>query len=196
MNIQRADVINENLTFFETALQSLAARHFFLDAVRCKRPDPQLSLAGLTCLLCGIEGCLRFSISEKNAGKFQLETVDLDKVDNFNNDLLKEADQLGFDIEVFAFPEESKKMREIVTAQKVNGQKTIKAGIVEFRNEFSHGRAYRAAEKIGDFEFSDSLMLGPQFREMLEISYLFSRELARFRGFEFSLESPRNPFDF
>ncbi|WP_323035016.1 hypothetical protein [Pararhodobacter sp.] len=188
MNIKRARVISENITFFNTALENLAARHFFTEAVRCVEYDPPLSLAGITCLICGIEGSLRFSVEEHCTQKKSSETIDLDSSLNFNNRLLQKAAQLGFNIEVLAFHEEVGKMAKLVEVKKPP------VGIVMWRNELTHGRAYRAAANFGQSDWSDPIMLEPAFKEMLDISYRYSQELAKFRGVELSPDNDLNPF--
>jgi hypothetical protein len=188
MNLDREIAIAANINFFEAALPSLAARHFFTEAVRCAEPQPMLSLAGITCLICGIEGALRFSLNEQEKDQKQDETQDLDGGDNLNNRLLRRAANLGFNIEVLAFPEEQGSMEQIVSKAKPG------ASLVEWRNEFAHGRAFRTAERIGEYVFSDSIMMGPAFRELFIISYKFSSELARFRRVGFDRPHPPNLF--
>lgn len=186
--MDRHIAIAENLVFFEKSLPGLAARHFFMDAVRCAEINPPLSLAGLTCLICGMEGALRFSLNSKKATSLANETDDLDGGHNFNIDLLRQASKQGFNIEVFAFPEEKGKMLKIIENKE-------KPGLVEWRNELAHGRAYRTAENIGDSTYSESIMMGPAFREMLNLSYEFATELARFLGVEPRPLPPPNPLD-
>lgn len=188
MNLLRERAIVENIDFFENAFQSLAARHFFIEAARCAGPEPRLSLAGLTCLICGIEGALRFSLNERENQQKHDETHDLDGGDNFNNSLIRKAYKQVFDIEVFAFDEEKGRMKEIVASNKPP------AGLVMWRNEFAHGRAYRTAEKIGNDVFSDAFMMQPVFSALFDLSYKFAHELAEFRGMHLSLGSPTNPF--
>jgi hypothetical protein len=188
MNLDRKIAIAANINFFEAALPLLAARHFFTEAVRCAEPQPMLSLAGITCLICGIEGALRFSLNEQEKDQKQDETQDLDGGGNLNNCLLRRAANLGFNIEVLAFPEEQGSMKQIVSKAKP------RASLVEWRNEFAHGRAFRTAERIGEYVFSDSIMMGPAFRELFIISYKFSSELARFRRVGFDRPHPPNLF--
>lgn len=184
MDLYREAVISDNIEFFNSTLKDLAPRHFFTDAVRCAEINPPLAIAGVTCLLCGIEGSLRFSVQEK-LDKFEHpETADLDEGNNLNNILLRKSLGLGFDIESLSFPTERGRMKEIVSTNKPP------SGIVLWRNEFAHGRAYRSAEEIGGTVFSDSIMMAPAFRELLDLSYNFSMELAKFRG---TVEFPKRP---
>jgi hypothetical protein len=178
----------KNIVFFEESLPGLAARHFFTDAVRCTQLNPPLYLAGLTCLICGMEGALRFSLNAKQGASLAYETDDLDGGPNFNIKLLRLASEQGFNVEVFAFPEEKGRMLEIIGNNE-------KPGLVEWRNEFAHGRAYRTAESIGDSTYSDSIMMGRAFRDMLNLSYNFATELARFLEVERSPSPPQNPLD-
>lgn len=188
--MERHHAIAKNTEFFEKALSGLAARHFFTEAVQCAAPNPPLSLAGLTCLICGIEGALRFSLNAQKSDGPLNATCDLDGGPNFNRTLLLSAAEQGFNIEVFAFPEEKGRMRDIVSNPEEQ------PGLVKWRNEFAHGRAYRAAEKIGGYIYSDSIMMGPAFRDMLNISYKFASEIARFMEIESDMLSPQNPLDF
>jgi hypothetical protein len=189
MSIKRASAIANSIKFFDTALGNLASRHFFAEAVRCVEYAPPLSLAGITCLICGIEGSLRFSVEEHCAQKNSPENVDLDNSLNFNNRLLQKASQLGFDIEVLAFAEEIGEMEKLVEVKKPP------VGIVMWRNELAHGRAYRMAENFDQIVWSDPIMMVPAFREALDISYRYSRELAKFRGVDLSPDNPLNPLN-
>jgi len=107
---------------------------------------------------------------------------------NLKNWTLKEASRHGFNIEVLAFSEERGQMLDRV---KLNDP----VGIVQFRNEFSHGKAYRATEKIGETIISDTFLLAQHFNELITLSYAFAAEVSRFRGLGVAQNIPRNPFD-
>jgi hypothetical protein len=189
-DFEREKVIAENLQFFERLLSGMVARHYFTEAVRCAEPQPALCLAGVSCLLHGIEGSLSQVIYESGASSAQSEDDrDKSKHRNLNNRALKSAAEKGFNIEVLAFPEESGQMNKLVT-----GNDPV--GIVLFRNEFSHGRAYRATETAGTVLISETFLLSPIFRDLLTLSYDFVAELARFRGTSIELRAPKNPLDY
>lgn len=175
MDLERETIIAENLLFFEAALPSVAARHFFLEAVRCSEPTPVLSLAGVVCLLHGIEGALGQVVYEKHKNTKASEDDPLEgKNIKLTNKLLKSASQLGFDIETLAFPDEKGKMIDVV-------KRNEPVGIVCFRNEFSHGKAARLAQKLGNTTYSDTLMLKRHFLALL--MFLFHLQ-EKWRGLE------------
>lgn len=190
VDLEREKLIVENFQFFELSLKGIVARHYFTEAVRCAELQPVLFLAGISCLLHGIEGALSQAIYESTSSSKQSEDdQDGSKHKNLNNKVLKIASKQGFNIEVFAFPEEVGQMKELVI-----GNDPV--GIVKFRNEFSHGKAYRATETIGSTLISDTFLLAPIFKDLLTLSYDFVQELARFRDPCFALAVPKNPFDY
>ena len=128
-------------------------------------------------------------MNERKSGGNSNELHDLDGGINFKNELLRDAASQGFNIEVFAFPEEKGRMGKIVSGNKP------RAGLVEWRNEFAHGRAHRTATMIGDYVYSEPIMMAPAFRDMFNVSYEFSSELARFREIELDRSPPQNPLD-
>lgn len=190
VDLEREKLIVENLQFFERSLKGMVARHYFAEAVRCAEPQPRLCLAGISCLLHGIEGALSQAIYEStNASTQSEDDQDPSKHRNLNNKALKIASKEGFDIEVLAFPEEAGQMKKLVI-----GNDPV--GIVQFRNEFSHGKAYRATETIGSVLISDPFLVAPIFKDLLSLSYDFVQELARFRDPSFVLAVPNSPFDY
>ncbi|MBU2991658.1 hypothetical protein Q4555_16020 [Octadecabacter sp. 1_MG-2023] len=190
IDLEREIKISENLEFFEQSLGGMVARHYFTEAVRCAVPQPALFLAGISCLLHGIEGTLSQAIYEStNSSKQSEDDQDKSKHRNLNNKALKFDSEKGFNLEVLAFPEEVGQMKKLVS-------KNEPVGIVEFRNEFSHGKAYRATETMGKIIISDRVLLAPIFKALLALSYEFVGELARFRGTSIELAVPTSPFEY
>lgn len=191
IDMDREILISKNIVFFESHLTGMASRHFFVEAVRCSKPQPAFFLAGVTCLLHGIEGALSHAIYEvgKQAKLSEDHAMDRGEHKNLNNQTLRRALDLGFDIETLAFPEEQGHMRKRV-------KHNDPVGIVQFRNEFSHGKTFRATEKIGNALISDTSLLAPHFRELLTLSYRFVLELERFMGRDCRVSVPENPFEY
>ena len=192
IDLEREMLISENLSYFENSLVGFSARHFFIEAMMCTKPQPALFLAGLTCLIHGIEGALNSAIYEIQTGTKIREDHPMDAGNhkNLNNKTLRIADKEGFNVEVLAFPEEKGTMTKKIHDNNHD------VGIVHFRNEFSHGKAYRATENFGSILVSDSFLLAPHFRELLTLSYAFVEEIDRFRGEGLTRPFPRNPFDY
>lgn len=190
VDLEQKNLIVENLHFFEGSLEGMVARHYFMEAVRCIEPQPALFLAGVSCLLHGVEGTLSQAIYESTNWSTQTEDdQDRSKHRNLNNRALRTASEKGFNIEVLAFPEEAGQMKKLVVG-------SDPVGIVQFRNEFSHGRAYRATETMGSVLISETFLLAPIFKELLTLSYEFVEEVARFRNASVGLAIPQNPFDY
>lgn len=192
IDLDREILISQNLRFFESSLNGIAARQFFIEAVRCSEPQPGFFLAGVTCLLHGIEGALSNAINEveNNSNLPEDHPMDRGEHKNLKNWTLKRASKLGFNVEALAFPDERGKMKERV----VDNNHPV--GIVQFRNEFSHGIAYRATENFGGVLISDPVLLAPHFKDLLTLSYGFVIEVDRFRGRDFNLPVPQNPFEY
>lgn len=191
IDIRRKVIISENLSFFENHLAGMASRHFFVEAVRCSEPQPAFYLAGVTCLLHGIEGALSQAIYEvrEQAKLSEDHAMDRGEHKNFNNQALRSALTLGFDIETLAFPDEQGEMRMRV-------KQNEPVGIVQFRNEFSHGKVFRATETIGHELISDTVFLAPHFKDLLTLSYGFVVEVERFMGHDCGVSTPDNPCDY
>lgn len=187
IDIDREILISENIAFFESHLSGMASRHFFVEAVRCSKP-PSLFLAGLTCLLHGIEGALSHAVYEvgQHAKLSEDHAMDRGEHKNLTNQTLRRALDLGFDIETLAFRQEQGQM-----SKRVKDNKPV--GIVQFRNEFSHGKTFRATEKIGDTLISHPFLLAPHFRDLLTLSYRFVCEVERFMGRDCGVSVPENP---
>lgn len=192
IDLEREMLIAENLSYFENSLVGIAARHFFIEAVMCAKPQPALFLAGLTCLIHGIEGALSSAIYEVQTSTKIREDHPMDAGNhkNLNNKTLRIANKEGFNVEVLAFPEE----KGIMTEKIYDNSHDV--GIVHFRNEFSHGKAYRATENFGSILVSDPFLLAQHFRELLTLSYDFVAEIDRFKGERLMRPLPRNPFDY
>lgn len=191
IDIDQEILVAKNMSFFESHLIGMASRHFFVEAVRCTKPQPAFFLAGVTCLLHGIEGTLSHAIYEvgEQAKMSEDHAMDRGEHKNLNNHTLKRALDLGFDIETLAFPEEQGHMSKRV-------KHNDPVGIVQFRNEFSHGKTFRATETIGDALVSDTFLLAPHFRELLTLSYRFVVEVERFMGRDCGVSMPKNPFEY
>ncbi|NHQ73717.1 hypothetical protein HAT86_04450 [Roseovarius gahaiensis] len=190
MDLAKEIAIAKNLEFFEQCLGGVAARHLFLDAIRCAEANPPLSAAGITSILCGIEGSLRYCIQETENST---ELDDLDKGPNLNHPLLKKANDRGFDIETLAFPCESGSMEQLASSKPNPKNPQSYCGIVLWRNEFAHGQLFRSAFMAGDEIFSDTYTLAPAFKELITISYRFSEEVLRFRRASNAPARPLNP---
>ncbi|TNF18928.1 MAG: hypothetical protein EP318_16715 [Rhodobacteraceae bacterium] len=191
IDIEREILISENLSFFESHLTGMASRHFFVEAVRCSKPQPAFFLAGVTCLLHGIEGALSQATYEvgEQAKLSEDHAMDRGEHKNLSNQTLRRALSLGFDIETLAFTEEQGHMRKRV-------KQNDPVGIVQLRNEFSHGKAFRATETIGHELISDTFLLAEDFKALLTLSYGFVVEVERFMGRDCGVSMPVNPFDY
>ena len=190
MDLTKEFNIANNLEFFEKCLGGIAARHLFLDAIRCAEASPPLNAAGITSILCGIEGSLRYCIQETENST---ELDDLDEVSNLNHPLLKMASDRGFDIETLAFPCESGSMKQLASSKPHRKKPQSYCGIVLWRNEFAHGRLFRSAFRAGHEIFSGTYTLAPAFKELIDISYRFSEEVLRFRRASSAPARPQNP---
>ncbi|MCH2096340.1 MAG: hypothetical protein MK160_14695 [Rhodobacteraceae bacterium] len=191
IDIERDELIAKNLLFFESRLADMASRHFFTEAVRCSEPQPALFLAGITCLRHGTEGALSHAIYEVGAKAQFPEDHPMDRGEhsNLKNRTLKRALALGFDIETLAFPEEQGHMKKYV-----KGSDPV--GIVQYRNELSHGKAFRATERFGSELISSPALLGLHFKELLTLCYGFVVEIEKFMGRKCEVPVPKNSFDY
>lgn len=190
VDLEREEVVAKNLVFFEQSLAGIASRHFFLEAIRCAEARPGVYLAGISCILHGIEGTLSYAIYEakQKTSLSEDHPMNTGEHSKLNNRTLKEAAKLGFNIEVLAFPEEKGRMLQCLHSNDA-------VGIVLFRNEFSHGKAHRATEKVGSHLISDTFLLAPNFRYLISTSYDFVAETVRFRGNGAVPKIPTNPLD-
>lgn len=145
-------------------------------------------LPGLSGLLNGIEASLRTVCCQMK--KIPLDG-DLGRV--MSNPLLKEASEHGLKVETLAFPNETDFLNQITRPRD-------HVALVSLRNDICHGnfQAYgKNLPGIGDFFTPECL--GPISATLLDVSYDWALELARFmeeqgwKNTKETLDRPNNP---
>ncbi|MCZ8088704.1 MAG: hypothetical protein O9247_01220 [Rhodobacteraceae bacterium] len=157
-------------TFF---VRVLAPSHFhwhFHQAYKALQSN--LFLPGVSGLLNGIEASIRTLICEVEGRPLD---GDLGKV--MSNRLLSEASGKGLDVSLLAFPNEHDFAEKLPSNQRQDAVR-----IVQERNDICHGNFRRYVRSDAEFgEFFTPECVAPLAAQLLDISFVWALELARFR---------------
>ena len=157
-------------TFFLRAFAPSPFHWHFHQAYEALQKD--LFLPGVSGLLNGIEASIRTSLCELEG-----RPLDGDQGTVMSNRLLREARDAGIDTSVLAFPDEDD------FAEKVSSNNRADAvRLVRVRNNICHGnfQGYvQSHPEMGTFFTPECL--APISARLLEISFAWARELARFK---------------